>query len=67
VELVITSSTSSWLPAGSIAGAFYHKLQTQSNVPEDGRNYQPKHVELIEFINKIIIFASNWLFILLYQ
>jgi len=29
--------------------------------------YRPKHVEVIEFINKIIIVASSWLFILLYQ
>ena len=35
--------------------------------PEDGRNYRPKHVELIEIINKIIIVASSWLFILLYR
>jgi len=55
------------LPAGSIVGALYHKLQTQSSVPEDGRNYRPKHVELIYIINKIIIVASSWLFILLYQ
>jgi len=35
---------------------------------QDGRNYRPKHVELIEFINnKIIIVAPSWLFILLYQ
>ena len=34
--------------------------------PEDGRNYRPKHVELIETINKIIIVASSWLLILLY-
>jgi len=34
--------------------------------PEDGRNYRPKHVELIEIINKIIIVASSWLFILLH-
>jgi len=34
--------------------------------PEDGRNYRPKHVEVIEIINKIIIVASSWLFILLY-
>jgi len=32
-----------------------------------GTNYRPKHVELIENINKIIIVASSWLFILLYQ
>jgi len=35
--------------------------------PEDGRNYRPKHVELIETVNKIIIVASSRLFILLYQ
>jgi len=40
----------------------------QSSAPEDGRNYRPKHVELIEIINnKIIIVASSWPFILLYQ
>jgi len=32
----------------------------------DGRNYRPKHVELIVIINKIIIFTSSWLFILFY-
>ena len=54
------------LPSGSIATALYHKLQTQSSAPEDGRNYRPKHVELIEVINKIIIVASSWQFILFY-
>jgi len=39
---------------------------TQSSAPEDGRNYRPKHVELIEIINKTITVASSWLFILLY-
>ena len=43
------------MPAGSIVGSLYHKLQTQSSVPEDGRNYRPKHVELIEFINKLLL------------
>jgi len=52
-------------PAGSFFGALYHKLQTQSSAPEDGRNYRPKHVELTEIINKMIIVASSWLFILL--
>jgi len=47
--------------------ALYHKQQTQSSAPEDGRNYRPKHVELIEIMNKIIILASSFLFILLYQ
>jgi len=53
------------LPTGRIVGALYHKLWTQSSAPEDGRNYRPKH-ELILIINKIIIVASSWLFILLY-
>jgi len=39
--------------AGSIVGALYHKLQTQSSAPEDGRNYRPKHVDLIDVINKL--------------
>jgi len=51
-------------PAGSTVGALYRKLQTQSSAPEFGRNYRPNHVELIEIINKNIIFASSWLFIL---
>ena len=38
----------------------------EPSAPEDGRKYRPKHVELIEIINKIIIVASSWLFILLY-
>jgi len=40
---------------------------TQSSLPEDRRNYRPKHVEVIEIINKINILASSWLFTLLYQ
>jgi len=47
------------LPAGSIDGALYSKLSTQSSVPEDGLNYRTKHVELIEIINNIIIFSSS--------
>jgi len=57
----------SCLPAGNFFGALYHKLLTQSSSPDDGRNYRPKRVELIEIINTIIIVASIWLFILLYQ
>ena len=38
-----------------------------SSAPEDGRNYRPKHAELIEIINKIIIVASSWLFVLLFN
>ena len=41
-----------FLPAGSIVGALYDKLYTQSSAPEDGRNYRPKQVEMIEIINK---------------
>ena len=43
------------LPAGNIVGALYHKLKTQSSAPEDGRNYRPKQVELIEIINKPLL------------
>ena len=43
------------LPAGSIVRALYHKLETQSSAPEDGRNYCPKQVELIEIINKPLL------------
>jgi len=43
--------------AGSFFGALYHKLQTQSSAPEDGRNYRPKHVEPIEITNKLLLFA----------
>jgi len=50
-----------------VVGALYHKLLTRASAPEDGRNYRPKHVELIEIINKFIMVASSWLFILLYQ
>ena len=32
----------------------YTSLQ-QSRSPEDGRNYRPKHVELIEIINKLLL------------
>jgi len=41
VEMV---STSSWSP-----------VLTQSSAPEDGRNYGPKYVELIEIINKLLL------------
>ena len=43
------------LPAGSIVGALYHKLYTQSSAPDDGRNNRPKQVELIEIINKPLL------------
>ena len=43
------------LPAGSIVRALNHKLQTQSSAPEDGRNYRPNQVELIEIINKPLL------------
>jgi len=41
-----------------------HQQAAQSSAPEDERNYRPKHVELIEIVNKIIV-VSSWLFILL--
>ena len=59
------NSTASWSPVGRPFGALYHKLHTRFSVPEDGRHYRPKHVELIEIVNKIIIDASSRLFMLL--
>jgi len=58
------------LPPGdqqAASAVLYTTSCTQSSAPEDGRNYRPKHVELIEIINKIVIVASSWLFILLHQ
>jgi len=43
----LTISTSFWAKAGSNIGA-----------PEDGRNYRPKHGELTEIVNKIIVTSS---------
>ena len=40
-------------PTGNTVGALYNNLQTQSSAPEDGRNYRPKHVELIVIVNKL--------------
>ena len=37
-----------------IVVALYHKLK-QSCALKDGRNYRPKHVELIEIINKLLL------------
>ena len=36
-------------------GALYHKCNTQSSAPEDGRDHRPKHVELIGIINKPLL------------
>jgi len=48
-------STSALSHAGSFFGELCHKLWTQSSAPEDGRNYRPKHVELIEITNKLLL------------
>jgi len=45
---------------------FTPQAVTPSSTPEDGRNYRPKHVQLIEIINKLVIVVSSWLFILLH-
>jgi len=54
------------LPAGDqgeVELVLYTTSCKQSSAPEDGGNYRPKHVELIEIVNKIINVASSWLFI----
>ena len=38
-----------------IYNVLYHKLETQSSAPEDGRNHRPKHDELIGIINKPLL------------
>jgi len=40
-------------------------LTISINSTRFGRKYRPKNVELIEIVNKIMIGASSWLFILL--
>ena len=42
-------------PAGNFFVVLYHKLQTQSSAPEDGRNYRPKLIELVEITNKLLL------------
>ena len=57
------------LPAGSLEAGEFHfhatgrqhrgcnipQAVTQSSAPEDGRNYRPRHVELIGIINKPLL------------
>ena len=55
------------LPAGSLEAPlpgyrpatswmlYTTSCNTQSSAPEDGRNYRPKHVELIGIINKSLL------------
>ena len=50
-------------PAGSIVVALYHKPYTQSNAPEDGQNYRPKHVELIGITNKCVIYLVLYIIV----
>jgi len=45
-------------PAYQPATSWVHyttSCNTQSSAPEDGRNYSPKHVEIIEIINKPLL------------
>ena len=53
------------LPAAS--SVLYTTSCKQASAPENGRNFRPKHVELIEIFNKMIIAASSRLFILLHK
>ena len=61
------SSSACSLPASNIVGALYHKLQTQSCAPEDGRNHIPKHVELIGIVNKQLLLHLVGCLYYLYQ
>ena len=33
----------------------HHRCIILSSAPEDGRNYRPKHVELIEITNRLLL------------
>jgi len=44
---------------------YYTTSCKQSSVPEDGRNYRPKHVELIEIINKLLLLHLIGVYIIL--
>jgi len=65
LQLVVqnTDNAASWSQQAALS-VLYTTNCKHSLVPEDERNYRPKHVELIEIINKIIIVASSRLFIL---
>ena len=43
------------LPAGIIPVRYTTSCNTQSSALEDGRNYSPKHLELIRIINKPLL------------
>jgi len=46
------------MPAYQLSATSVHyttTCNTQSSAPEDGRNYRPKHVELIGIINKPLL------------
>ena len=47
------------------ASSVHYTTSSKHSAPEDGRNYRPKHVDLIDIIIKIFIVASSWLFVLL--
>ena len=53
------SAPPTMLPAGGQpATSWVHyttSCNTQSSAPEDGRNYRPKHVELIGIINILLL------------
>ena len=53
VSAIFRSDAAAYQPAASSVFLYQKLLKTQSSVPEDGRNYRPKHVELIEIINKL--------------
>ena len=79
VDCLVCRSICSCLPLTSMrrtvwyvgAYALYNKLQTQSSATEDGRNYSPKHVELIEITNNLLLlhlvgclYHCSWAFFL---
>jgi len=54
-------------PCNQLAASSVLYTTSCKHTPEDGRNYRPKYVELIEIISKSIIVTFSWLCMLLHQ
>jgi len=54
-------------PAGIIPVIYTTSCNTQFNAPDDGQNHHPKHVEMIEIINKPLLLHLIGCLYYLYQ
>ena len=68
--MLLASSLEALLPGYRPATTWVHyttSCNTQSSAPEDGRNYRPKHVELIGIIKKLLLLHLVGCLYYLYQ